>query len=192
MYQQEGNIAADWGMSSAEFDYLLKAIFSMALGDITEAIIPRHKIFTPQTREVIRLGEIPIREINLDVLGTEGILLGILKEHTNLAAQTLTELGVHYEAVSSIIKEWLGIRPPAETEPFPQLPFAPRAKRVIELAIDEAKAGGRSQISPAHLLLGILAEHKECPPPGGVAARLLAEALNVDLQTLEQRLREKI
>ncbi|MEL6552790.1 MAG: MerR family transcriptional regulator [Cyanobacteria bacterium J06621_11] len=192
MYQQEGNIAADWGMNSTEFDYLLKAIFSMALGDITEAIIPRHKIFTSQTQEVIRLGEIPIREINLDVLGTEGILLGILAERENIAAQVLAEMNVRYEAVYSTVKEWLGIRPPMSEEAFPQLPFAPRAKRVIEIAIDEANAVEKSQISPEHLLLGILEEQKECPPPGGVAARLLKEALNLDLQQLEQRIRVEI
>lgn len=68
MYQQEGNVAAEWGMDRATFDYILKAIFSLALGDVTGATIPTHRIFTAQTREVMRLGEIPIREINFDLL----------------------------------------------------------------------------------------------------------------------------
>lgn len=189
MYQQEGNIAADWGMNSAEFNYLLKAIFSMALGDATEAIIPRHKIFTAQTQDVIRLGEVPIRAINLDVLGTEGMLLGVLAEGNSTASQILAAVDVSYDRVCALVEEWLGTRPISSEASVPQLPFAPRAKRVIELALEESKAVGRSRIAPEHLLIGILEEYKECPPPGGVAARLLKEALSVDLQQLEQRLR---
>ena len=191
MYQEEGNIAAECGMNSATFDYILKAIFSMALGDFTEAAIPRHKIFTAQTQEVIRLGEAPIRELNVDRLGTEGILLGLLAEGKSAAARALVSVGVSYEAAHPIVEKCLGIRPtlPEDTR-LQLLPFAPRAKRVIELALEEAKQQEKSQLSPEHLLLGILAEYKEVPPPGGVATYVLKEELGIDLQQLEQQLRK--
>ncbi|MGD1855570.1 MAG: MerR family transcriptional regulator [Leptolyngbyaceae cyanobacterium] len=190
MYQQEGNIAVDWGMDRATFDYILKAIFSMALGDFTDAAIPKHKIFTVQTQEVIRLGEIPIRNINFDIFGTEAMLLGILAEGKSVAAQILTAMGVSYEATEPIVVKWLGTRPtpPAGTFP-PTLPFAPRVKRVIELALDEAKQQETSKIAPEYLLLAMLEEHKEAPAPGGVATYILRAELNIDLQHLEQQLR---
>ncbi|EDX83485.1 MerR, DNA binding family [Synechococcus sp. PCC 7335] len=193
MYQREGNIATDWGMDSAAFDYILRAIFSMALGDVTNAAIPRHKIFTAQTQEVVRLGEIPIREINFDILGTECALLGILAEGKSIAARALTSVGVSYERVHPIVIKWLGTRPaPPEGTFPPTLPFAPRMKRVIELALDEAKQQEKSQIAPEHLLLAILEEYKEAPAPGGVATYILREELNMDLQALEQCLRVEI
>ncbi len=193
MYQQEGMLAAEWGMDSAAFEFILKAIFSMALGDFTEAAIPRHKIFTAETQDVIRLGEQPIREINFHVMGTEGILLGLLAEGGSVAAQVLAAAGVSYDVVQPIVVKWLGTRPtPPEGTFPPQLPFAPRVKRVIELALDEAKQVGKSRISPEHLLLGILAEYKEVPPPGGVATYILREELGIDLNQIEQQIRAVI
>ncbi|MEL7355909.1 MAG: MerR family transcriptional regulator [Cyanobacteria bacterium J06560_6] len=190
MYQQEGNVAAEWGMDSATFDYILKAIFSLALGDVTEAMIPTHRIFTAQTKEVMRLGEIPIREINFDVLGTEGVLLGILAEGKSAAAQALRSLDVTYEAVLPIVVKWLGTRPTPPEGTFPAtLPFAPRVKRVIEIALEEAKQREQARISPEHLLVAILEEYKEVPPPGGVATYVLREEMDVDLGQLEQMLR---
>mgnify|MGYP001793404021 CR=1 FL=1 len=194
MYQQEGALAADWGMDHATFDYILKAIFSMALADFTETTVPRHKIFTPEALEVIRLGEVPIRAINFHILGTEGVLLGILAEGKSAAAQVLTASGVQYDTARSAVEKWLGTRPtPPEGTPIPAaLPFAPRVKRVIELALEEAKQQKQSQITPTYFLLGILAEYKEVPPPGGVATYILREEFNVDLQALEQQLRAAI
>ena len=64
MYQQEGAVAESWGMDRATFEYILKAIFSMALADFTDSAIPRRKIFTADTHEVIQLGEASVREIN--------------------------------------------------------------------------------------------------------------------------------
>ncbi|MGB3294752.1 MAG: MerR family transcriptional regulator [Phormidesmis sp.] len=193
MYQQEGMVAAEWGMDSAAFEFILKAIFSMALGDFTDAAIPRNKLFTAKTQEVIRLGEQPIREINFYVMGTEGILLGLLAEGRSVAAQALAAAGVSYEAAQPIVVKWLGSRPAPPKGTFPpQLPFAPRVKRVIEIALDEAKQVGRSRISPELFLLGILEERKECPPPGGVANYILQEELGVDLQQLEQQIRDAI
>lgn len=192
MYQ-EGAAAEQWGMDDATFEYILKAVSFMTLAEATEALIPRHKIFTSDTLEVIRLGEIPIREINFHILGTEGVLLGLLAEGVNMAAQVLVGAGASYDTVHPIVVKWLGTRPtPPEGTFPPKLPFAPRMKRVIELALEEAEQLGHSQISPEHLLLGILEEFKEVPPPGGVATYILREELGVDLVYIEKQLRAAI
>ncbi|MEL6136483.1 MAG: MerR family transcriptional regulator [Cyanobacteria bacterium J06628_6] len=194
MYAQEGTVAEGWGMDSELFNYILKAIFAMAMADFTDTAIPRQEIFTDTTLEVIRLGEIPIRAINLFVLGTEGLLLGLLAEGTSLAAQALTAAGARYEAVQPTVKKWLGVRPnsPMGSEISP-LPFAPRVDLVVELALKEAEQLGQPrQIAPEHLLLAMLEEYKVSPPPGGVAAYILKEELDIDLSMLEQQLRSAI
>ena len=140
--------------------------------------------------EVLRLGELPIREINFDLLGTEGVLLGILAEGKSIAAQVLFSMDISYETVCPIVVKWLGTRPTPPEGSFPAtLPFAPRVKRVIEIALEEAKQQEKSRISPEHLLLAILEEYKEVPPPSGVATYILREELGVDLGQLEQVLR---
>ncbi|MEO1447570.1 MAG: Clp protease N-terminal domain-containing protein, partial [Cyanobacteria bacterium J06635_11] len=105
-------------------------------------------------------------------------------------AQVLVSAGVGYDAIHSRVAKCLGVRPQLPEGTLSVLPFAPRAKRVIELALEEAKQQDASQISPDHLLLGILAEYKEVPPPGGVATYVLTEEIGIDLQQLEQALRE--
>ena len=194
MYEQEGTVAEGWGMDSALFNYILKAIFAMAMADFTDTAIPRQDLFTDDTLEVIRLGEIPIRAINFFVLGTEGLLLGLLAEGKSLAAQVLTAAGIRYETVHPIVKKWLGIRPEYPTEgKNSQLPFAPRVKMVVELALKEAEQFGQPRrIAPEHLLLAILEEYKICPPPGGVATYIRKEELGIDLDALGQQLRAAI
>ncbi|MDB9528779.1 MerR family transcriptional regulator [Oscillatoria sp. CS-180] len=186
MYQTEGATVDSWGgMDTDTFEYMLKAVSFLTLGEVTESLIPVKKIFTPATQQVLKLGETAIRQINFDILGTEGFLLGFLTDKTNLAGQVLNEMGVTLETVQPLVKKWLGVRPklPDGWQP-PQLPFAMRAKRVIELALERAKATERSQITPEDLLLGILDEAKES---GGLATYILKEELNVDLAQLEQQ-----
>lgn len=193
MYQQEGAVAESWGMDGTTFEYILKAIFSMALADFTDSAIPRRKIFTADTHEVIRLGEKPIREINFLVLGTEGLLLGILAEGKSPAALVLAAAGISYEAVHPIVIKLLGTHPaPPDALISPQLPFAPRVHIVLELALKEAEQLGQSRrIAPEHLLLGILEEYKGAPP-GGVATYILKQELGVDLDKLERQLRAAV
>lgn len=101
-------------------------------------------------------------------------------------------MNVQDEIACPIVEAWLSAWPVPSIEAFPQLPFAPRAKRVIEIALEEANGVGRSRIAPEHVLLGILGKYKECPPHGGGAARQLKEELQVNLQKLEQQLRTTI
>lgn len=188
MVQQEEPTAVSWGHMDANiFDYMLKAVSILTLGEMTESLIPRDKIFSPATQHVLRLGEDAIRQINFDILGTEGMLLGLLADDTNVAAQALNTVGVTFATAQPLVMKWLGVRPnpPEGRHPAP-MPFAVRAKRVIELALDEAKEMGRSRIEPEHLLLGILDENKES---GGLATYILKEEFGLDLSQLEQQLR---
>lgn len=191
MYQDEGPSVASWGsMDAATFEYMLKAVSFLTLGEVTESLIPRDKIFSPSTQRVLQLGEDAIRQINFDILGTEGFLLGFLADPENLAGQVLNDLGVTYEMAQPLVAKWLGVRPaPPNGWHPPRLPYALRAKRVIELALEQAKQKGKSQIDPAHLLLGILEEAKES---GGLATHILKEELGIDLTNLEQRLEAAI
>lgn len=186
MVQQEEPVS--WGrMDAATFEYMLKAVSILTLGETTESLIPRDKIFSPATQRVLTLGENAILQIYFDFLGTEAILLGLLADNTNVAAQVLHRAGVTFTAVQPLVTKWLGVRPqpPEGWQPTP-LPFTVRTKRVIELALDEAKDMERSQIEPEHLLLGILDEQKES---GGLATYILKEELGLDLSKLEQQLR---
>lgn len=186
MVQQEDPVS--WGrMDAATFEYMLKAVSILTLGEMTESLIPRDKIFSPATQHVLQLGEDAILQIYFDFIGTEAILLGLLSDDTNMAAQALNAAGITFTAVQPLIAKWLGVRPqpPEGWHPSP-LPFTIRTKRVIELALDEAQEMGRFCIEPEHLLLGILGEAKES---GGLATYILKEELGVDLSQLEQQLR---
>ncbi|ESA32898.1 family transcriptional regulator [Leptolyngbya sp. Heron Island J] len=189
MVQQEEPTAVSWGrMDAATFEYMLKAVSMLTLGETTESLIPRDKIFSPATQHVLQLGEDAMLQIYFDFIGTEAILLGLLADDTNLATQVLNTAGITFTAVQPLVTKWLGVRPqpPAGWHPSP-LPFTGRTKRVIELALDEAKGiGHHTHIEPEHLLLGILDEHKES---GGLATYILQEELSLDLSQLEQQLR---
>ena len=189
MYQQEGAAAASWGvMDTATFEYILKAVSFLSLAEFTDLLIPTAKIFTPDTQQVFRVGEQAIRQINFYVLGTEAILLGFLAEGASLAAQVLTAAGVKLDAVQPLVVKWLGSppAPPAGAYIPPRLPYAPRVKRVIELALEQAEQVGQALVAPEHLLLGIL---KEAEEGGGLATYILKKELGIDLPGLEQELR---
>lgn len=187
MVQEEGSAAPGWGtMNGATLEYMLKAVSMLTLGEVTESLIPGEKIFTAETQQVMQLGEAAIRAINFDILGTEGFLLGLLAQEGS-AAWVLNQQGVTLAAVQPLVAKWLGVRPdlPEGWQPS-RLPYALRAKRVIELALGEAQDQGLAAIAPVHLLLGILDEAKES---GGLATYILNVELGVDLTSLEQQVR---
>lgn len=189
MYQQEGATAASWGtLDAATFEYIMKAVSFLTLAEVTDLLIPTAKIFTPDTQQVICLGQAAIRQIHFTVFGTEGMLLGLLAEGDTIAAQVLATAGITFETAQQLIVDVLDSLPAPPIEPpSPQLPYAPRAKRVIELALEEAEQLGQPYIAPEHLLLGILKEADE--GGGGVATYVLKEKLGIDLAQLEQQLR---
>lgn len=195
LYQREGAEAISRGdLDAATFEYILKAV---AFASLTEDLKLHfsEQNYTPEALQVMRLGDEAVLELNFDVLGTEGILLGLLAEGSSLAAQMLTAAGVTFDAVQNEIVQLLGERPdPPSNMPRPdQLPLAPRAKRVLELAREQAEALNQSRIVPEHLLLGILKEDQETPEQYvGVAARILRDEFNVDFLQMEQQIEAEI
>jgi len=111
------------------------------------------------------------RLMNHSYIGTEHILLGLVREEEGVAAKVLVNLGVHLSKVRSAV-EFISGR--GERSPAAETGLTPRAKRVIELAIDEARQMGHNYIGTEHLLLGLLREGE------GVAAGVL-DSLGVTL-----------
>ncbi|MEM7578447.1 MAG: MerR family transcriptional regulator [Mastigocoleus sp.] len=185
-YQQQGGEAASWGaMDTATFEYILKAVSFLSIAEEVNIVISDEN-FTSDALRVINLGFNAVRELNYDFYGTEGMLLGFLAEDTGIATQVLKAAGVDFETVRNLIVKLLGKRTPGEL-PLPEkIPFAPRMKRVCELARESATKSGKERINSRHLLLGILEEAKR---GGGVATYILKEKLGVNLLNLEQQLK---
>ncbi|MEO0395933.1 MAG: MerR family transcriptional regulator [Cyanobacteria bacterium P01_A01_bin.137] len=193
VYQKEGAEVASWGtMDAATFDYILKAIAFASLADDIDWHISDQN-YTPDAINVIHLGQETAHKLNLGVFGTEAMLLGFLAEGASQAAQVLTTSGVMLDTAQHQIVELLGARPTPPIEiPVPSsLPFAPRVKRVLELAREQVDAIEQAHVAPEHLLIGILKETEEIEAAGhaaGVAARVLREGFGIDLAHLEQQL----
>ena len=112
--------------------------------------------FTDKARKVMSLAQDEARNLGQMYVGTEHLLLGLIKEGDGIAAQALAKLDVTYDEALATIKQ---ISKP-ETEPVPggHIPFTPRAKRVLESAYRETITYGQTYISTEHLLLGIVRE----------------------------------
>ena len=112
--------------------------------------------FTDKARKVMSIAQEEARSLNQMYVGTEHLLLALIKEGDGIAAQALAKLDVTYEETLATVR---GLTPD-ETEPTPggHIPFTPRAKRVLEGAYRETMAHGQTYIATEHLLLGIVAE----------------------------------
>jgi ATP-dependent Clp protease ATP-binding subunit ClpC len=123
--------------------------------------------FTDLARRVVVLAQEEARLLNHNYIGTEHLLLGLLHDEAQgLARQALTELGVSAGAVREQIRVIVGA---GERGPSGHIPFTPRAKKVLELALREAMQLGTDYIGTEHLLLGLLREGQ------GVAAQVLSK-----------------
>lgn len=145
----------------------------------------------------IQLGQTAIHQLNFDIFGTEGILLGLIAQKTSLAAQILQNAGVTFTQAQSEIIGQLGERstPSIPLPPPDKMPFAYRTMRVLELARQEAAGLPQKRITPECLLWGILQETVEVEAenqPSGVASRVLREGFGVDLMALEQQVKAAI
>jgi ATP-dependent Clp protease ATP-binding subunit ClpC len=122
--------------------------------------------FTERARQVVVLAQDEARALRHDYIGTEHLLLGLLREEEGLAARALESLGVTLEDARGQIARVVGIGDEPATG---QVPFTPRAKRALELSLREALSLGHNYIGTEHLLLGLVREQE------GVAARVLLE-----------------
>jgi ATP-dependent Clp protease ATP-binding subunit ClpC len=111
--------------------------------------------FTDRARRVVVLAREEARGLGHDHVGTEHILLGIITEGQGVASKTLDELGISPDAVRQQVEERIGR---GEHEPDGNIPFTPRAKRVLELSLREAQQLGHDYIGTEHILLGLIRE----------------------------------
>jgi len=132
----------------------------------------RFEKFSERARRVLTIAQEEARQMNHSYIGTEHVLLGLAREEEGVAAKVLTNLGVSLNKVRSAV-EFRGSR--GERPSTGETGLTPRAKRVIELAIDEARQLGHNYIGTEHLLLGLLREGE------GVAAGVL-DSLGVTLE----------
>jgi len=124
----------------------------------------RFEKFSERARRVLTLAQEEAQNFNHSYIGTEHILLGLLREDEGVGAKVLTNLSVSLSKVRSAVEFIIGR---GEKPAAGEIGLTPRAKRVIELAIDEARHLGHNYIGTEHLLLGLLREG------GGVAADVL-------------------
>ncbi|MEL7069606.1 MAG: MerR family transcriptional regulator [Cyanobacteria bacterium J06581_3] len=182
-YQKEGAEAASWGtLDAPTFDYILKAV---ALLSVWEKMVGSSlDRLTPETREVMAKGQECVRELHLNCFGVEALLLGLLAVKTSSAAQALNNQGVDFTIAKNLCRKLLAQYNVSDTTIPPEIPFTPRARRVMKLATEQAKQQGHDQIAPQHLLLGLLQEGEM---GSGMAMRVLQEC-RVDYQKLKQQL----
>jgi ATP-dependent Clp protease ATP-binding subunit ClpC len=134
--------------------------------------------FTDRARRAVVQAQDEARMLNHDFIGTEHILLGLVGEGQGVAAKALESLGVSMEAVRQRVED---IVPPGQVEVRTgHIPFTPRAKKVLELSLSEAKLLGHRYIGTEHILLGLLREGE------GVAAQVLT-GLGADLDGVRER-----
>jgi ATP-dependent Clp protease ATP-binding subunit ClpC len=132
----------------------------------------RFEKFSERARRVLTLAQEEAQHLNHSYIGTEHILLGLLREEEGMAAKVLVGLGVNLGKVRSGVEFIIGRGDKPNTG---EIGLTPRAKRVIELAIDEARHLGHNYIGTEHLLLGLLHEG------GGVAAGVL-DSFGINLE----------
>ena len=127
--------------------------------------------FTEKAIKVIMLAQEEARRLGHNFVGTEQILLGLIGEGTGVAAKVLKSMGVNLKDARVEVEKIIGR---GSGFVAVEIPFTPRAKRVLELSLEEARQLGHNYIGTEHLLLGLIREGE------GVAARVL-ENLGVDL-----------
>ena len=132
----------------------------------------RFEKFTERARKVLTLSQEEAQRFNHNYIGTEHILLGLVREGDGVAAKVLVNLGLELERVRQTVESSMG---KGERTVSGEVGLTPRAKRVIELAVDEARRLHHNYIGTEHLLLGLLREGE------GIAASAL-EGLGVTLE----------
>jgi ATP-dependent Clp protease ATP-binding subunit ClpC len=120
--------------------------------------------FTDRARRVVVFAQEEALRLNHNYIGTEHVLLGLIREEEGVAARALVSLGVSLDETRDKIEEVIGR---GQDAPGGHVPFTPRAKKVLELALREALTLGHNYIGTEHILLGLIREGE------GVAAQVL-------------------
>ena len=137
--------------------------------------------FTERARKVVILAKEEARRFNHDYIGTEHILLGLIREGEGVAATVLQKLGLSLENIRLEIEKL--VQPGPATQIIGDIPFTPRAKKALELAAEEARSLGHNYIGTEHLLLGLIREGE------GIASQVLLN-LGLDLNSVRNEVME--
>jgi len=135
--------------------------------------------FTPRAQRVLHLARKEAEQFNHNYVGTEHILLGLVALGSGVAVSALQSLGVDLEGLRLEVEKAVGVG--ADTKMAGNIPFTPRAKKVLALATSEARSLNHSYIGTEHILLGLLSEGE------GIAARVL-ENMGVDLDEAREEI----
>jgi ATP-dependent Clp protease ATP-binding subunit ClpA len=138
--------------------------------------------FTNRARRVVVLAQEEARMLNHNYVGTEHLLLGLIHEGEGVAAKALESMGIRLEVVRQQVEETIGH---GQDAPSGHIPFTPRAKKVLELGLREAKQLGHRYVGTEHILLGLIREGD------GVAAQVLVK-LGADLNRVRQQVIERL
>jgi ATP-dependent Clp protease ATP-binding subunit ClpC len=143
-----------------------------------KAALSMFERFTDRARRVVVLAQEEARMLSHDYIGTEHILLGLVREDGGVAGRALESLGITEEAARQQVEEVVGRG--QQDPPRGHIPFTPRAKKILQLSLREAIALGHAYIGTEHILLGLLREDD------GVAIRVL-NGLGVDAVRVRQQ-----
>jgi len=139
--------------------------------------------FTPRAQQVLALARKEADRLNHNLLGTEHLLLGLIKLGQGVAVNVLQSMGIDLETVRMEVEKQVGTGP--DQKMIGNIPYTPRVKKVIALAQKEAKNLNHTYVGTEHLLLGLLREGD------GVAAKVL-RALDVDIEEARQRVLKEL
>src|SRR5699024_3494213 len=131
--------------------------------------------FTERAQKVLALSQEEAVRLGHNNIGTEHILLGLVREGSGIAAKALQALGLEVEKIQEEVEQLIGVG----KQPMQTNHYTPRANKVVELSQDEARKLGHSYVGTEHLLLGLICEAE------GVAARMLNN-LGVSLNKARQ------
>ncbi|MDD5019098.1 MAG: ATP-dependent Clp protease ATP-binding subunit [Candidatus Omnitrophica bacterium] len=137
--------------------------------------------FTERARKVIVLAKEEARRFNHDYIGTEHLLLGLIREGEGVAAAVLQKLGLSLESIRLEVEKL--VQPGPSTQIQGDVPFTPRSKKALELSAEEARSLGHNYIGTEHLLLGLIREGE------GVASQVLLN-LGLDLNRVRNEIME--
>jgi len=139
--------------------------------------------FTPRAQQVLLLARKEADRLNHNVIGTEHLLLGLIKLGYGVSVNVLRRMGIDLEILRMAVEKKTGLGPWRENRG--NVPYSPRVKKVLALAAKEAKALNHTYVGTEHILLGLLRE-------GGGAAAQVLKGLNVDIERTRQEILKEL
>src|SRR5512138_776073 len=139
--------------------------------------------FTPRAQQVLALARKEADRFNHNFVGTEHLLLGLIKLGQGVAVNVLQKMGLDLETVRMEVEKQVGTGP--DQKMIGNVPYTPRVKKVLQLAAKEAKALNHTYVGTEHILLGLLREGD------GVAAQVLKN-LDVDIEQTRQEILKEL